>query len=537
MADINQRQGDFVSVPREVYQFFRQFPGGTGVVENLLEALAWKAQRAAEGDQDLYTYSDVIFNSVLAGYYDFDLSPTSTIQEGRAQWNPADGTLDVGLPGSVVGQMFQETFFDGKNRSGADIADGKPVMFAAPVGASGKVEFQLAIADGSIPSEYIMGITTEPIANGEFGKITWFGKVRGIDTTGTPYGEVWADGDLIYVGTTAGSLTNVEPNVPAQRILLASVIVSHQNGTLLVRPTWVPKLTELDDVNGTPLTTTGQLLVWDNVNKYFDFSHNIDDYQLKPTIVSAPVSLETYDPSPARGGESDLHGGLQILASAQPLDTVPTNIVVTKGTGKVVVSVNAGSDIVGDITVTGTTVDRNTGTTTPADTDTISVDALTVNTSTTDSNGNTKYSGTNIYITSKWFTGSVTLSTANLTLTDVDVYHLSFEQFNDSPNITVETFDQSLYTTNVAAEFDSYLQSIEVTGDKATVELLAELHIGADGETAIANKYWRLRRGNINKSLDGTTDGVWVVTHYSNSPAYVEDVNTKVWASKQLTAA
>lgn len=234
----------------------------------------------------------------------FNLVDTITPVEGLMTWNADDGTIDVGLPGGVVGQMFHETYFDGKNRTGSIIPDGTPVMFAAPVGASGKVEIQPAIADGSIPSQYIMGLASEAIGIGEFGKVTWFGKVRGINTTGTPYGEVWSNGDLIYVGTTAGTLTNVEPNAPNQRILVATVIVAHSNGTLLLRPTWNPKLTDLDDINGTPLTTSGQLLIWDNDNNYFDFTENINDYIPRtqnvltkdPTGFTAPESvIATYN--------------------------------------------------------------------------------------------------------------------------------------------------------------------------------------------------------------------------------------------------
>jgi hypothetical protein len=248
--------------------------------------------------------------------------------------------------------------------------------------------------------------------------------------------------------------------------------------------------------------------------------------------VDIPINLTTYDAEPARGSVTDLHGGLLSLATAQPLNSVPTNIVVTKGSGKVMIVVNAGSDFDGSITVTGTSVDRETGATSPADTDTITVDAISTDGSDTDTNGNPRYSFTGAYITSKWFTGTVTLSTANLTLTDVDVYHVSFEQFNDSPNITLHTFDANLFTTNVNAEFDAYLYCLEVTGDKVDISRTASLNLGADGETAIANKYWRLRRGNLAKVLDGTTDGVWAELHYSNSPAYCEDVTVKIWAEK-----
>jgi len=39
-------------------------------------------------------------------------------------------------------------------------------MFAGAVGASGRIKIQKAIADGSIPAIYTIGITTESIANG-----------------------------------------------------------------------------------------------------------------------------------------------------------------------------------------------------------------------------------------------------------------------------------------------------------------------------------------------------------------------------------
>jgi hypothetical protein len=43
----------------------------------------------------------------------------------------------------------------------------------------------------------------------------------------------------------------------------------------------IPRLVDLGDVNGTPLTVSGQLPVWDQAGKYFDFTKNINDYQAK----------------------------------------------------------------------------------------------------------------------------------------------------------------------------------------------------------------------------------------------------------------
>lgn len=239
--------------------------------------------------------------------------------------------------------------------------------------------------------------------------------------------------------------------------------------------------------------------------------------------------LTIYESAPSGASANNAHGGLGSLSTGDPLDSVPTDIVVSKGTGKVMVVVNAGSDLSGTITITGDTIDRNTGVKTASDTDTIAVTGLTTDSSDTDTNTNIRHDFTDAYISSKWFTGSVTLSTTDLTLTDVDTYHVSFEQFNDHDATKIVTLDANLFTTNAAAEFDCYLYSIEVTNDKCAVSRLASLNIGADGETALANEYWRERRGNIGKEINCNTDGIWVEFFLANSPSYVEDLTLKVW--------
>jgi hypothetical protein len=274
----------------------------------------------------------------------------------------------------------------------------------------------------------------------------------------------------------------------------------------------------------------GLYLVVKNGNKVRYIKWN--DSASNVIVTNESIPFSSYDAEPARSSESNLHGGLLSLDTGSALGpaTPANDITVTKGTGKILIVVNAGTDLVGTITVTGDTIDRNTGVKTVGDVDTIEVDALTTDGSTTDSNGNTVHGFTGAYLTSKWFTGTVVLSTSTLNLSDVDTYHVSFEQVNDKPDLLFNTFDVNLFTTNVAAQFDGYLYGLrKTTTYKCNIILGAQLHIGTDGETAIANKYWRLRSGKIDEPFDGNTDGFWVDLHYSNSPAYVEDVNTKVW--------
>jgi len=245
------------------------------------------------------------------------------------------------------------------------------------------------------------------------------------------------------------------------------------------------------------------------------------------------VVLSAYDAEPARASETNLHGGLLSLGTGDGLDS-GTPINITKGTGKILIVVNAGGDFDGGLTITGTSVDRETGDTTGSDTDDIVVDALSTDTSDTDGNGNDRHAFSGAYISSKWFTGTVQITTADLTLTDVDTYHVSFEQWNDNPAYTIQTFDMNVLTAHVNAEIDAYLYSLVVTGSKCVIAREASLNVGTDGETAIANQYWRLRRGNIGKVMDGSKDGIWVDVFYSNSPAYVEDATIKVWADMEI---
>jgi hypothetical protein len=211
----------------------------------------------------------------------YDTSPTTPVNEvGSTQWNANEDTLDVHGT-NITYQIGQELSPLYKNQTGASIPNGKPVMFDGALGASGRIKVKLAIADGTIPPHYTVGITTEAIADAADGHVTWFGKVRGIDTTGAPYGETWNDGDILYISpTTPGGLTKIKPNTPDLIITIAVVLNAHAvQGTLFVRPTWGFSLRDLDDVNGTPLNTTGQFPVYDDALGMFDFNYNINDYQ------------------------------------------------------------------------------------------------------------------------------------------------------------------------------------------------------------------------------------------------------------------
>ena len=197
---------------------------------------------------------------------------------GSMYWNPDDLTVNVKINDDVTGQMFEELFVGGINQTGSTITNGTIVMFAGSAGASGKIIIQKMKADGSYLPGYTIGVATQDILNGECGKVTWYGKVRSFDTSGTPYGEIWSDGEELYHSTTTdGQLTNIPPNAPDQRITIGAVIYAHAtNGIIIVRPSWRGDLADLDDVNGT-IPTDRAILLWQADHDYWDADNYIID--------------------------------------------------------------------------------------------------------------------------------------------------------------------------------------------------------------------------------------------------------------------
>lgn len=171
-------------------------------------------------------------------YIDMNQNAPHAAKPGRLVWNKDDDTLNMHHSNGVIQQVGVEAYSRITNVSGAPILNGKTVSLAN-VGLGGPVGGQYYIADGTIPSLYIIGVATQDIAAGESGFVTVRGLIRDIDTTGTPYGEVWAEGDVLYASpTVAGALTNIKPSAPNIVLPMAIVVSSDAvTGVIAARPT------------------------------------------------------------------------------------------------------------------------------------------------------------------------------------------------------------------------------------------------------------------------------------------------------------
>lgn len=199
-------------------------------------------------------------------FLEFSQTETVGVSAGQMSWNDAEGTVDLGLNADVKLQLGQEVFYRVKNSTGSTITNGQVVSAAGTDGASGHLLAQLFIADGTIEPRFILGIATEDIANGEFGYVTHFGKVRDIDTS------VYSEGDVLFVSpTTAGALTATEPSSPNFEMPIAYALNSKINGTIFVRIQTGYKLHEIYDVEVSSVSDNDVLAYvsansrWENV--------------------------------------------------------------------------------------------------------------------------------------------------------------------------------------------------------------------------------------------------------------------------------
>jgi hypothetical protein len=203
-------------------------------------------------------------------------------------------------------QVGQELHYYAKNTSGGLIANGTPVMFTGTVGASGKLTFGLAVADGSVPADYMMGVATQDIADNDFGYVTSFGLVRGFNTTGAPYGEVWVDGDLLYFDpATPGTWTNVQPAAPNISVPVAVVINagSGGSGSVFVRMKVSESLNRLQDVyiNGAGTPLAGEVLIYDATQQRWENHHLTAGAGITITNADGAITIAAVGVSGASG--------------------------------------------------------------------------------------------------------------------------------------------------------------------------------------------------------------------------------------------
>jgi hypothetical protein len=114
-----------------------------------------------------------------------------------------------------------------RNTCGTNILNGQIVRLCQGAGPFVNV----VVADNStLGGSIVFGVATTDIANNGFGRVTTFGKVRGLVTTG------YAEGAIVYLGKN-GAITNAAPLYPAYEVAIGVVEYTHgTEGRIFVKP-------------------------------------------------------------------------------------------------------------------------------------------------------------------------------------------------------------------------------------------------------------------------------------------------------------
>lgn len=242
--------------------------GGTGATTAAGAPFALKG-----ANSDITSMSGLTGGVSSPDYIDFDTAATVTRATGRIWWDNADGaqTLAIGMAGTnATMQVGQESYY--RIKATSNITEGQVVMFTGTVGASGALTGAPASGLTAATASYVMGVATESIALNGWGYVTWFGLVRGIDTTGGA--EAWVDGQILYYDPTApGGLTKNLPAASNPKIQMAAVVYAHaSNGSLFIRPAFGGELGQYEgDVQITSPAAYNLLqrnagnTIWENV--------------------------------------------------------------------------------------------------------------------------------------------------------------------------------------------------------------------------------------------------------------------------------
>ena len=250
------------------------------------------------------------------------------------------------------------------------------------------------------------------------------------------------------------------------------------------------------------------------------------------TEVKVPVALSAYIEDPTKQNVERMFGGINSIATAQAISN-GVSITPMIGLSRVCLVLNAGSDVTGTINISGTIVNKNSGATASSNED-ITITTLSTDSSTTDSGGNTIYDISNAYLSSEWYLGTVTISTTDVNISDMDVYSIAYTHGLREGTVTLDSLDvQAFCTDGGNGQLFAHLYGVTaVSGSRFDISSIANIEVTtAEAET---DRWFRLRRGNLNTSFDLASEGIFLELQVDDAVPDFEQISVQIWGKGSL---
>lgn len=218
-----------------------------GVTYDLSQDRVWNV--TASGATNFVPYTGATNNVDLgsyglnADYISFNLNPTASIGAGKIIYDGGTGALSYYLNNSQVTSYIGETQHAYvHNAEGVQINKGQAVYLYQASGNKASVKLAYNTTDAT--SAKTFGLAAENIGAGQNGIVICQGRLQGLNT------GMYNEGDTLYLGATAGSLTAVKPYAPNHMVLIGVVErANNGNGQIYVKVQNGYELDELHNVS------------------------------------------------------------------------------------------------------------------------------------------------------------------------------------------------------------------------------------------------------------------------------------------------
>jgi hypothetical protein len=167
------------------------------------------------------------------------------------------GTITLAATNNLVAQTLTATV---TNDESVAITKGQVVYAYSATG--NRMSVKLANNSSDATSSKTVGVVSDAsISAGGTGTITLVGVVDGLNLGS------YSAGDAVYLGSTAGSFTNVKPYAPSHMVFVGIIErANNGNGQLYVRIQNGYELNEIHDVQITGTPNAGSMIIYDKTN-------------------------------------------------------------------------------------------------------------------------------------------------------------------------------------------------------------------------------------------------------------------------------
>jgi len=206
--------------------------------------------------------------NLATDYIQIDTAATPpTIVEGTLAWNATEGSLELGLRnGNVSNVLGEDLHVRVSNAEATTLNKGEVVYLFGATGNRASVKRASNTSD--LTSAKTLGIVAESIGANQTGFVITQGVIDGL-SLGAPY----ADGDILWLGSTAGTFTRTKPVQPNHLVFIGVIERANAgNGQIYVKPQNGYELNEIHDVLiSSP--ANGQLLIRDETAGLWENAH------------------------------------------------------------------------------------------------------------------------------------------------------------------------------------------------------------------------------------------------------------------------